>query len=105
MSECRCEGFIKEVRVTKDGKVTFTFEPVAPYLFEKKSEDGKTEWCLLFVDDNLHNAEIVKPTHEFVPPGPSDLNTLLIAKANHMKVRLVVNSFAEPIPVAVLTVF
>ena len=93
MSTYQCEGFIKEVKVANEG-VTFTLEPSAPYLFEKKAEDGKTERCLLLVNDSktsteamIHNGDI-----EFSAPSKCDLSAMLIAKANRLKVRMTVES-------------
>ena len=95
MSTYQCEGFIKEVKIANDGKVSFTLEPAAPYLFEKKEEDGKTKKLLLFVDDpqKLDSAKIVgdkdkKETWFSAPLEKGDLSAMLIAKANHMKVRV-----------------
>lgn len=86
MSKYHCEGLIKEVSV-KDGKVSFKMEPSAPYMFERKKADGAAERCLLLVEDKSESpaAMIISPSHELIPPKPSDLNTLLIAKANRMR--------------------
>ena len=84
------EGFIKEINVSGE-EVTFTLEPVAPYLFEKKTDDGKIERMLLFVDSNSDAAKIKSSGQKFaLPPSKCrcNLNTLLIAKANRMKVRI-----------------
>ena len=94
MSAYQCEGFIKEVRIEKDGKVSFTLEPAAPYLFEKKESDGKTKKLLLFVDDpqNPGSAKIKGDKEEpwfSAPMEKGDLSAMLIAKANHMKVRVI----------------
>lgn len=89
MSMYLCEGIIKEVTV-ENGKVSFKLEPTAPYLFERKNDDGTIERCLLFVENTpkLEAARIVGPSQEFIPPMPSDLNTLLIAKANRLKIHI-----------------
>ena len=52
MSKFHTEGLIKEVRIDGE-KVTFTLEPVTPYIFENKKDDGSIERCLLFVDENI----------------------------------------------------
>ena len=92
MSKYVTEGFIKEVNVSRE-KVTFTLEPVAPYLFEKKTDDGKIERMMLFVDSNSDAAKTKSLGQKFaLPPTKSkcrcNLNTLLIAKASRMKVRI-----------------
>ena len=93
MSTYCCEGFVKDIEVVKDKGVSFTLEPAAPYLFEKKSDDGNAKRCLLLVDDlkNPAEAKVRDSNNKFVPPKPADLNTLLIAKANRMKVRVTAN--------------
>ena len=86
------EALIKEVMATTDDKVSFTLEPVAPYIFEKKKGDGSTERCLLFVDDakNSDMAKIVKTNQSFGAPEPVDFHSLIVAKANRLRVRLLV---------------
>ena len=87
------EGLIKEVAIQDGTKVTFKLEPVAPYIFENKKDDGSTERCLLFVDDdkNPSAAKIITAGYEFVAPKLADFHSLIIAKANRMKVRIEVN--------------
>ena len=92
MSAYQCEGFIKEVKIEKEG-VSFTLEPAAPYLFEKKESDGKTKKLLLFVDDpqKPDGAKIIGDKEESwfsAPLEKGDFSSMLIAKANHMKVRV-----------------
>ena len=91
MSVYQCEGYIKEVKITKDD-VIFTLEPTAPYLFENKKDDGSTERCLLFVDNdkNPSAAKIITAGYEFVAPKPADFHSLIIAKANRLKVRIII---------------
>ena len=94
MSAYQCEGFVKEVKIANDGEVAFTFEPAAPYLFEKKEADGKTKKLLLFVDDPQKPdiAKIIGDKEETwfsAPVEKCDLSAMLIAKANHMKVRVI----------------
>lgn len=94
MSTYHCEGFIKEVKIENDGKVTFTLEPVAPYIFEKKEDGGKTKKLLLFVDNpkKPDNAKIVGDKEEawfIIPSKKCDLSAMLIAKANRLKVIVV----------------
>lgn len=92
MSAYQCEGFIKEVKVEKES-VAFTLEPVAPYLFEKKEEDGKVKKLLLFVDnpEKPDRAKIIgdkKETWFSAPVEKGDMSAILIAKANRLKVRV-----------------
>lgn len=94
MSTYQCEGFIKEVKIANDGKVSFTLEPTAPYLFEKKESDGKVKKLLLFVDNpqKPDSAKIVGDKEESwfsAPLDKGDLSAMLIAKANRLKVRVV----------------
>ena len=86
----KCEGLIKEVTIQGDKKVTFKLEPVAPYVFEKKNDDGSTERCLLFVGDdkNRSAAKIITAGYEFVAPKPADFHSLIIAKASRFKVKV-----------------
>ena len=91
MSTFHTEGLIKEVRIEGE-KVTFTLEPVASYIFEKKKDDGSTERCLLLVDDdkNPSAAKIITVGHEFAAPKPADFHSLIIAKANRLKMGITV---------------
>ncbi len=103
MSEYCIEGMLKEITVV-DEKVAFRLEPVAPYIFEKKRDDDSTERCLLLVDnrENPSVARVVKTDRWFAAPAPLDFHSLLIAKANHMKVRLNTDEKAiEQIPLVV----
>lgn len=107
MSKYHCEGLIKTVKVEKDGddeKVMFTIEPSSTYLFERKKDDGTMERRLLFVKSDADtkngqsgtlneqikelNAKIIASSSEFKAPIPCWVNTLLIAKANRMRVRI-----------------
>lgn len=105
MSAYQCEGFIKEVKIEKEG-VSFTLEPAAPYLFEKKEADGKTKKLLLFVDDTKtpNEAKIYDDAQQFSAPPKCDLSAMLIAKANHLKIRVRSNLAPEPISVDALAV-
>ena len=91
MSTYQCEGFVKEVKIASNGKVSFTIEPTAPYLFEKKEDDGKTKKLLLMVDDSKKPIEARSlcgdEEPKFSAPSKCDLSTMLVAKANHLKVR------------------
>ena len=110
MSTYYTEGFIKEIRVCEVGrrcKVSFKMEPAAPYLFEHKKVDGTTERCILFVECNNIDAKILNSSQEIKAPSKCDLNTLLIAKANRMKVSVaatVVVEGDEPMPIKGITV-
>lgn len=90
MSTFHTEGLIKEVAIKDGTNVTLKLEPVAPFIFEKKKDDGSTERCLLFVDDdkNPSKAKIIKASHAFTAPKPADFHSLVIAKANRMKMRV-----------------
>ena len=108
MSEYYCEGFVKEVVIDNAGEVTFTLDPVAPYLFEKKEDDGKTKRFLLFVDDGRSPsvAQILEGDKgpRFSAPKGCSFSAVLIAKANHMKVRVKSSLSEASIPVEELTV-
>ena len=103
-----CEGFIKEVKVAADGEVSFTLEPAAPYLFEKKENDGKTKRLLLLVDDpqKPNGARVLGNDEEPTLSAPSkcDLSAMLIAKANHLKIRVISNLASVPISVEELAI-
>lgn len=117
MGTYQCEGFIKEIQITKEG-VTFTLEPVAPYLFEKKSEDGKTKKLLLLVGDSkkpkvakTNNAKINEAkildgdeNPKFSTSNGCCLSAILIAKANHLRVRIKLNLQLSTIQVETITV-
>ena len=90
MSEYHTEGFVKEI-IIMDGKVTFKLEPTAPYIFEKKIDDGSVVRMLLLVDDDMAVAKLVDVKHSFVGPQAVDYNSLVIAKANRLKVVLTVD--------------
>jgi len=102
MSEYHTEGFVKTV--SKDGEgVKFTIEAAAPYLFESKEKnaDGSAKRKILFVTDDEVSAKIYAESVGF-KIDDFDLTALLIAKANHMKVRLCVDEKAiEPPPLVV----
>ena len=110
MSMYHTEGFIKEVRVCEVGrgcKVSFTMEPVAPYLFEYKKLDGTTERRIMFVECNSIDAKMLHPSQEIIAPSKCDLNTLLIAKANRMKVNVAAAAVVKgdmPMPIKSITV-
>lgn len=90
------EALIKEVAAIGADQVSFKLEPISPYVFEKKKDDGSAERCLLFVDDAKKpcKAEIVATDKTFVAPKPVDYNAMLIAKVNRLRVRIeVVRSY------------
>ena len=86
MSTYQCEGYIKEVTI-EDGNVMFKLEPAAPYAFERKKDEGSTERCLLFVDDDKNpcEAQVVTANKDFSAPTAADFHSLIIAKANRLK--------------------
>lgn len=90
MSKFYTEGVVKEITVKEGELVAFLLEPVSPYTFEHKKDDGRVEKYLLFVEDiiNPGKSHIVIPTQEFIAAKPYDLNTFLIAKANRMRVQI-----------------
>ena len=90
MSSYHTEGFVKTVTKTDDG-VKFTIEVAAPYLFEskEKKESDSTTQKMLLVADNESNAKIYAANKEF-EMADAEMTTLLIAKSNHMKIRLFV---------------
>jgi len=102
-----CEGFVKEVTAPNDdGKVVFKLEPATPFLFEKKTDDGKTKKLLLFVDDakTPNAAKIYEEDQEFFAPSKCDFCSMLIAKANRLKIRVTSNLAPTPFSVEELTV-
>ena len=105
MSTYYCEGFVKEVRVVKN-EVSFTLEPAVPYMFEKKTDDGKTKKFLLFVDDlkTPREAKIYDDEQEFSAPSKCDFSAMLIARANRLKVRVTADLDSAPISVEKLAV-
>ena len=97
------EGFIKEVKISEeDGKcqILFKLESTAPYMFEKKTDGGDTKRCLLFVDNVMCpcDVKIVRPDYGLVVSKVGVLNSLLVARANRLKVGVQ----AEEIPNEVL---
>lgn len=102
MSEYHTEGFVKTVSKGGEG-VRFTVEAASPYLFEsrEKKEDGSARRKILFMTDDEVGARIYAESVAFkVPKG--EFTALLIAKANHMKVRLSVDEKAiEKMPLVV----
>lgn len=44
----KTQGYISEVDLIKE---TFTLEPTAPYVFEKRNTDGTAEKLIMFVTD------------------------------------------------------
>lgn len=99
MSKFYTEGVVKEISVKEktahEGDVvSFVLEPVSPYIFEKKKDNGGTEKYLIFVDnvDNPNESRIKKSRLDFTMPNPCDVNSLLIAKANRMRVGITVAS-------------
>ncbi len=95
MSNYYIEGVIKNVTV-EGNDVTFTLEPTSPYVFEKKNDDGSTERYLLFVeeidDSSKHNApltaKIIDAKCKFKALNSSCFHSLIIAKANRMRVKI-----------------
>ena len=99
MSKFYTEGVVKEITVKEktahEGDVvSFVLEPVSPYIFEKKKDNGDTEKYLIFVDnvDNPNESRIKESRLDFTMPNPCDVNSLLIAKANRMRVGITVAS-------------
>ena len=87
MSEYHTEGFVKEITIM-DNKVAFKLEPTAPYIFERKIGVGSVVRMLLFVDDDMTVARLVDEKHSFVGPQAADSHSLIITKANRLKVRI-----------------
>ena len=96
MSEYHTEGFVKTITRSAT-ELVFTIEPAPPYLliFDKKEGDDKSVRRILFVKgkrDDIHRLEdrpslVVVENVTFQATG-TDYSALLVAKANHMKVRL-----------------
>ena len=91
------EALIKEVAAIGADQVSFKLEPISPYVFEKKKDDGSTERCLLFVDNAKKpcKAKIVAIDQGFIAPKPADFHALLTAKVNRLRVCLKVNKAYE----------
>ena len=95
MNNYYTEGTIKNVIVVGED-VIFTLEPTTPYVFEKKNDDGSTERYLLFVeeiDDSSKNkaplmAKIIDAKCKFKALGSSCFHSLIIAKANRMRMKI-----------------
>ena len=98
MSNYYTEGTIKNVTV-EGSNVSFTLDPIAPYVFEKKNDGGSTERCLLFVNEgkNADTAQIIKTDAKFKAPEPADFQSLIIAKANRMRVKIKVSEIKPEI--------
>ena len=96
MSKYYTEGTIKNVTV-EGSNVSFTLDPIAPYVFEKKNDGGSTERCLLFVNEgkNADTAQIIKTDAKFKAPKPADFQSLIIAKANRMRVKICVQKLEK----------
>ncbi len=89
MSVYYTEGYIKTLSKGYRG-ITFTLEATAPYLFEIK-ETGKevpAKRKVLLVDDENNIVRIEEAGAKFTMPKAIDFIGLLIAKTNHIKVRL-----------------
>ena len=101
----QCEGLIKEVKVS-DGKVVFTLEPMEPYLFEAKTDEGKSKRHLLFVDnpEAPKDTKVLDSEVEFSAPRECDLSAIIIAKANRLKVRIASKLQYNSTSIAVFTV-
>lgn len=85
------EGFVKTVFKEKD-VVAFKIEATSPYLFEIKEDDNvsSVKRQMLLLDEKRTIAHIKDENHSFTITQ-SDFNSILIVKANHMKVRLTVS--------------
>ena len=90
MSEYHTEGFVKTVSKDEKG-VKFTVEAVSPYLFESKEKkvDGLAKRKMLLVTDEENGVRICDESVEFEMRSV-DFASLLVVKANHMKVKLLV---------------
>lgn len=98
MSEYYTEGLVKRITRTFTD-LTFTLEPISPYLavFDKVDGEEKARRRILLVnvaDANPNGISevaslLLKEDVSFKAIGP-DYNALLIVKANRMKLRLTV---------------
>ena len=104
MSTYHTEGFIKMVSKGKDG-VVFTIEATAPYLFESKcdSKESTVKRKVLLVCENEETALIKDECVRFLSTS-IDLTSLLIAKANHLKVLITIEDVSL-LSVSTLNVF
>ena len=99
MNEYHVEGFVKTI-TRSVSELVFTIEPSSPYLLvlSKVASDAKSQQRLLLVKGkmkDLHKYDamlswVVKEDVSFQMMSV-DFNALLVAKANHMKVRLTVS--------------
>ena len=90
MSAFHAEGFVKDITTVGDS-VSFKLEPAAPYIFEKKRDDGSVVRMLLFVDDATNATKLIDEGRSFVGPQEVGFQSLIIAKANRLKVRLTID--------------
>ena len=89
------EGFIKAL--SKEGNAaSFRIETVPPYLFEIKDDNKESlvRRRMLLLDESGEIAHIKDENHPFVI-DQSDFTNMLIAKANHMKIRFTVSGDAK----------
>ncbi len=90
MSMFHTEGYIKMVTQSEGEKsVSFKIEASAPYFFEIKEDDKSPseKRKILFVSESEDSARIVSHNHTFKMTN-TDFTALLIAKANHMNLRV-----------------
>ena len=99
MSMYYCEGTVRQVKVV-NGVAKFTIEPSVPYIYEKEqTEDGVKRVVRLMLV--VHSLDTPKRARffglvYFRIPSPADFNSLIIAKANKLKVRVVVELSDDP---------
>lgn len=99
MSKYYCEGTVRQVKFV-NGVARFTIEPSAPYIYEKEQavDGGKRVDRWLLMADSLdipQNVRLFRAV-DFTIPSPADFNSLLIAKANKLKIRVVVELSDDP---------
>ena len=99
MSMYYCEGTVRQVKVV-NGVAKFTIEPSVPYIYEKEQVvDGvkRVDRLLLMADslDIPQNVRLFRAV-DYTIPSPADFNSLIIAKANKLKVRVVVELSDDP---------
>ena len=105
MSMWLTEGFVKTVsRKSKNTNeiVSITIDAVPPYLFvlNKQKDDGKPLRFLILTegglsDNKMNTSKIVKEDGYKFLVGNVDFAAMLIAKANHLRMRLLLGDVRQ----------
>ena len=86
--------------------LSFTLDPVAPYLFEE-TEDGKTKKSILFVNGPFVEKKSSAETEFVATFGDPSMSfaALILLKQNRTIVELVASATTNPIAVEKLTIY